>query len=601
MKFHRLVLLAILLVVTSAVLGPAAFRGHGQAKPAPSAVGDWSGLFSRGGVTLRVIIHVTTAADGKLTATLDSPDQGNLKGLPLEDVSFKDQRLHFALSAAQFSYDGELSQDGSEIVGIWEQVGPVHVVLTRTDKPLPPVPPLERGSLALAPCVGFKKLTREARCAKYEVFENRKTRTGRKIALNILLLPPTSAEHTNDPVFFIAGGPGQSAVELIKSGDFLASLHRTRDLVFVDQRGTGESNLLQCPVNGDPALMATVLAERYQPEALKQCRAELEKRADLTLYTTPIAMDDLDEIRDVLGYNRINLFGGSYGTTAAMSYLRQYPDHVRTATLKGVAPVEAKLPVPFARGVDHGLDQLFTNCAADETCKGTFPDLRADFAGVLKRFDAGPITVKANNLATGKPEEFSLSRELFYENIRLLLYAPSTVRLLPWLIHQMSGGDFNAFASVSYQVMSQLGRSLAQGMQMSVICAEDVPFVTDELVARDMKNTGYGPGRAATMRRACEVWSKSATPAAFNLPVKSTVPVLMISGEADPATPPWLGAEALKLLPNGRQLVIPNGTHLTEDPCIYRLIGQFIDEGSAKKLDPACLNGIKWMPFATGR
>jgi pimeloyl-ACP methyl ester carboxylesterase len=547
-----------------------------------------------------VIIHVTAASDGKLSATLDSPDQGNVKGLPLEEVSFKEQRLHFALPAGKFSYDGEVSRDGSEIVGIWEQLGPVHLVFTRTDRTPPPVLPLERGSVKLAPC-GLPKLTREARCAKYEVFENRKTRTGRKIALNILLLPPSSGAGSNDPVFFIAGGPGQSAVDLVKGGDFLPMLHRSRDLVFVDQRGTGESNPLNCPVNGDPNLLATVLSERYQPEALKQCRAELEKRADLSLYATPIAMDDLDEIRDALGYNRINLFGGSYGTTAAMSYIRQHPDQVRTATLKGVAPVEAKLPVPFARGVDRALDQMITNCAADATCHGAFPDVRADLTAVLKKFDAGPVTVKANNLITGKPEEFPLAREVLFENIRLLLYSPSTVRYLPWLIHQMSTGDFNAFASISFQVMSQLVRSLAQGMQMSVICAEDVPFATDPLVASEMKNTMYGPGRVVTMRAACAEWPKAVTPASFNLPVKADVPVLMISGEADPATPPWLAAEALKLLPDGRQLVIPNGTHLTEDDCIYRLIAQFIDEGSAKKLDPACLSGIKWMPFITGR
>lgn len=601
MRFRSHVLPAILLLVTTFVLAPAGVRGQVQIISAPSALGDWLGLFSRGGVNLRVIIHVTAGPEGKLSATMDSPDQGDLKGLPLENVSFTDQRLRFALPAAKFSYEGELSPDASEIIGIWEQAGPVHLVFTRTGEPLSPLPPLERGSLKLAPCTGLPKLTRHARCGKYDVFENRKTRTGRKIALNILVLPPTSSAWSNDPIFFIAGGPGQSAVDVIKSGDFLRSLHRTRDLVFVDQRGTGESNPLSCPTTGDPNLYATVLAERYQPEALKQCRAELEKRADLTLYTTPVAMEDLDEIRDAMGYNRINLFGGSYGTTAAMSYLRQYPDQVRTATLKGVAPVEAKLPVPFARGVDHALDQLFINCAADETCKANFPDLRAEFAAVQKRFDAGPITVKANNLLTGKPEEFPLTRELFFENIRLLLYAPNTVRLLPWMIHQMAAGDFNPFASVAFQVMSQLGKSLSQGMQMSVICAEDVPFVTDDLVAREMKLPGYGPGRAATLRRACEVWPKAATPAAFNQPVKSNVPVLMISGEADPATPPWLGAEALKLLPSGRQLVIPNGTHLTEDACIYRLIGQFIDEGSAKKLDPACLNGIKWMPFATGK
>lgn len=568
--------------------------------PATAIVGTWSGLFARGGVRLRVIIHVDALPEGKFLATLDSPDQGDLKGLPLEDVSFTNQRLHFKMDAAKFSYDGQLSRDGSEIVGIWDQGAPVHLVFTRTDQPLPTVPPLERGSLSLAPCVGFSKLTREARCGKYEVFENRKTKTGRKIALNILVLPPTTPNWTNDPVFFLAGGPGQSAVDVIRSGDFLADLHKTRDLVFVDQRGTGGSNLLDCPITGDPNAMATVLAERYQPEALKQCRAELEKRADLSLYTTTIAMDDLDEVRDAMGYNRINLLGGSYGTTAAMSYLRQYPDQVRTATLKGVAPVDAKLPVPFARGVEHALDRLFAGCAADAACKKAFPDLRAEFVSVLKRFDGGPVTVAGVNPLTGAKEDVTLSRELFLENIRLQLYSPNTVRLMPVLIHQMYGGQFGSWTSVAYQLMTQIPRALAQGMQLSVMCAEDLPFVTPAMAAQ-MKNTFYGESRVATLRTVCEGWPRAAVPASFNAPVQSNVPVLMISGDADPVTPPTLAAEALKLLPNGRLVVVPNGTHLTEDECLDQLMSRFINDGTAKNLDTACVNNIRWLPFVTGQ
>src|SRR5262249_41888855 len=192
-----------------------------------------------------------------------------------------------------------------------------------------------------------------------------------------------------DPVFYLAGGPGGSAVDIItRSGrTYLAELRRERDLVFVDQRGTGGSNPLVCQAQGDKNDMAAFFGGSFPIERVRACRTELEKIADLKLYSTPIAMEDLDEVRAALGYDKVNLYGGSYGSTAALAYLRQYPGRVRTATLLGVAPPNLKLPLPFAKGVQNALEHLFADCAAVEKCRMGFPQLNEEFDAAVKRLE----------------------------------------------------------------------------------------------------------------------------------------------------------------------------------------------------------------------
>lgn len=218
-----------------------------------------------------------------------------------------------------------------------------------------------------------------ARCGTYEVYENRATRVGRKIPLNIVVIPARSAM-ASEPIFWLEGGPGGAATRAAGpvSNNYLRGLGDKHDLVFVDQRGTGGSNPLKCDDIGEtPANIDRYFGPLFPPDLIRACRRKLEGFADLSLYTTSITVADLDEVRAALGYQRINLAGASYGTLTALEYIRQQSEQVRAAFLVGVVPPDFRLPLPFAKAAQNALNQLFTACADDPICRTAFPEIRA--------------------------------------------------------------------------------------------------------------------------------------------------------------------------------------------------------------------------------
>jgi pimeloyl-ACP methyl ester carboxylesterase len=341
------------------------------------------------------------------------------------------------------------------------------------------------------------------------------------------------------------------------------------------------------------------LSGAFSDDAMRACLDALGKVADLRLYSTPIAVEDLDEVREALGYERINLYGGSYGSTAAMAYMRQYPKRVRTATLLGVAPPDLRLPLPFAKGVQNAIDHLAADCAADARCHAAYPDPKADFAAAAARLDKRPATVEAVNPITGKTQTVALSRAGFVDAVRLMLYQPEATRWLPLLLHRSASGDFGAFVTVSFQTYRALDDQIARGMHLSVLCGEDLPFVTDADAARETAGTVYGDGRLAAYRRACGIWPRADVPASYATPVASDAPVLLVVGEADPVTPPWIAEAAARRLPNGRVVVVAHTGHAFAFPCVDDLVAAFVAKGSVKNLDASCAAGVARPPFLT--
>lgn len=578
---------------------PAQPKSSGTAMQSQEIEGNWQGLIEAGSTKLKLILKLSKAADGSFKAGLDSPDQGAMD-LPVDTVTFKNGVLRFEMSQLKAEYEGTLNRDGSEILGLWKQGGSsLGLIFKRSGAaPLDTTKTVQRGRVQLKPC-GRSELPNDALCGKYEVFEDRKAKTGRKIALNLLLLPALSEKAAPDPLFYLAGGPGGAATTYATAW-FMTRLRRERDVVLIDQRGTGQSNPLQCNLNGDRSDMRGYFTEFYSEAALINCRTELEKVANLTLYTTEIAMDDLDEVRSALGYERINLYGGSYGTTAALSYLRQHPKQVRAVAVFGVAPPDFKLPLPFAKGVQNAMDRLIADCAADTTCHTAFPDLRREFDEILAKLDKGPVNVTAMNVVTKQPQTLALSRPAFVDIMRMLLYFPPTISLLPAMIHKASIGDFSTLVTVAFQVINQIDGQIARGMQLSVICAEDLPFVTEQEIVRESAGTFYGEARARAFVKACEKWPKGTVSPTFATPVKADAPVLLISGDVDPVTPPWIAEAAVRHLPNGRQYRIPNGSHYSYE-CSENLIADFIERGTTQGLDASCLEQIKRLPFNPGK
>lgn len=606
-RLPSLVLYTILLVGSTIEIANGAPGYHITASQAARAEkrkdiqGTWHGTLNSPGGKLRLVLKISNTADGALKATLDSPDQG-AAGLDVDTITFKDSYLRIKMKDIQATFDGGLSLDGSEISGQFRQGLPMPLLFKREGSVVtsnqPVAPGWMRGRVRLEPC-NIPVLTSDAGCGKYEVYEDRAAKAGRKITLNILVLPAVSPP-APDPVFVLAGGPGMGAVSLAKGGgDYLIKLRRERELVFVDQRGTGESNPLNCNQAANKDEMRTYFTEGVNTGNVRDCRDQLEKSANLTLYTSQIAMDDLDEVRDALGYEKINLLGGSYGTFAAFVYLRQHPDRVRAAILEGVSPVEAKILLPFAKGVEHSLERMFGDCSADKECNEAFPKLRAEFKELTAKIEKQPAVFESTNLINGKREQITLSRNMFSEQIRTMLYIPIYWRWLPLLIHEANKDNLGPFASIAHANVRGLLGQLAGGMSLSVVCAEDVPFITEDEIKRDTAGTFYGDYRVRASIKACEQWPRGKVATTFSEPVKSDAPILMITGDLDPVAPPWLATGAARFLPNSRQISIRNTGHYFRFECVEELFVEFLSKASAKGLDASCANNIERLPFIT--
>lgn len=454
------------------------------------------------------------------------------------------------------------------------------------------------GRVALRDCK-VPSLDETVRCGTFTVYENRQTNRGRTIALNIVVVPAASASPARDPVFWLHGGPGAPATTTAPAakGNFLAGLRRDRDLVFVDQRGTGESNGLPCDIGDDPADLAGFFGELFPSEKIRRCRAALEKRADLRLYTTPIAMDDLDDVRQALGYDSINLVAASYGTIAAQAYLRQHGDHVRSVFLIGVATPGVKQPLLFARASQHAVDRLFEDCAADATCQQAFPNLKAEFDAVLAKFRGGSLRVNMIDTATKAPRQIVVSRDNYVERLRLLLYTTTFARFVPFVVHAAYGGDFVPFETMS--IRYNPGSLLARGMYLTVTCSEGVPFITGRELVDEARKTFVGENRVRAHVAACQGWPHDIVPRSFIDPIQSTKPVLMIAGDVDGSTPPWFAENAIKHLSRGREIGVRYLGHQIDSPCIWQLLDEFVAKGSAEGLNASCTADIRRPPFAT--
>ncbi|MGA2979908.1 MAG: alpha/beta hydrolase [Terriglobales bacterium] len=570
--------------------------GASQTADGRSVTGEWQGMVSR----LHLIVTIEQAADGTLSGKLTSVDQGNVT-IPIDAVSFTPGgTLQLELKSVQAAYEAKLSDDASELVGTWHQGGnSIALSLHRPGATAakPTLKPRTAGRIPLEPCRTADGNI-EGLCGKYEVFENRAAQSGRKIALNIMVLPAVSDKPASDPWFALAGGPGQSSVEAYPLVGFTTKVRQQRDVILVDQRGTGGSNPLPCELR-DPKDAQATIGESIPPEKVHACRTELEKKADLTQYTTSIAADDLDEVRQALGYDKINVFGGSYGTQAGLVYLRRHGDHVRSITLEGVASPQYRIPLSFSRTTQSSIDHLIDRCAADVACHTNFPDLRKEFVAIVDRLEKSPAHFEVKNREAGGTQAVSLSRGMFVADLRPLLYVPEFVSQFPYMIHRAYQGDWSIYGAAALLARGAMDKAVDRGMGLSVICTEDIPGLTEATIRRETKGTYLGDFQVRSYQAACREWVRGDTPRDFHAPIRSAVPALLISGALDPATPPEASAHAAHDLSNSRVVVVKEGTHGTGSPCIDGLISQFVAQGSTVGLDVSCVDQIHLPPFLT--
>jgi pimeloyl-ACP methyl ester carboxylesterase len=447
----------------------------------------------------------------------------------------------------------------------------------------------------------FPNHSTELLCGKYRVYENRAAQTGRMISLNILIVPALTPTPADDPVFFLSGGPGQGAARIARAGEdaLMRELRRERDLVFIDQRGTGDSNRLGCSIIDDRSSLQNYFLEVFPIETIRACRHDLEGHADLRFYTTTLALADIDEVRHALGYGKINLYGISYGTLSALEYLRRYPDRVRSVVLAGVVTPAAKLPLQFAKGAQLAMDRLVEDCAADESCHTAFPTLKEDFAAVLSAFANGPVRFALVPPGAKTAQRVAVSRGVFAERLRLMLTDHSSANLVPLLVHHAAQGDWLPFGNVAVRPIPAPPYTLALGTYLTITCSEAADFLTKVEVAEQTTGTFLSDYRVRRHQSACAEWPRSEIPGDFFTPVASSAPVLMLSGDIDPTNSAEYATAAGRVLPNSRQVLLRNTPHNYTSPCARALTTSFIARGNANDLDDTCAAGLRRPRFLT--
>jgi pimeloyl-ACP methyl ester carboxylesterase len=435
-----------------------------------------------------------------------------------------------------------------------------------------------------------------AKCGHIEVFEDRATNTGRQISLNLAIVPAVSRNPEPDPLFFLTGGPGQAATE---SYSLLSSaferIHQKRDIILVDQRGTGKSNPLTCPEI--EAIDLEVTDDQELANHLRVCLSQLD--ANPALYTTTNAMQDLDQVRGTLGYEQINLYGISYGTRAALTYLSMYPVHVRSVILDGVVPQDEPLGLSVGRDAQRALDMIFSRCDRQTSCSQAFPEVRDEFKKLLETLEADPVEVSLPHPTSGEETHLKLTSKKMGTAIRLFSYTPETSALLPLMIHDASAHrEYQLLAATYLIIAGDLEDSITAGMGYSVLCAEDFPFFSLDEAAKENAGSYLEDQTAVELSNICQTWPHTQVPPEFKTPVQSDVPVLLLSGEVDPVTPPENGDLASRTLPNSLHLVAPGqGHNVILRGCIPRIAADFIDAGSVQGLDTACVQDIQPLPF----
>jgi pimeloyl-ACP methyl ester carboxylesterase len=440
-------------------------------------------------------------------------------------------------------------------------------------------------ALALHTC-RLAGLDHDAQCGVLERPLDPSRPAGTQIGLHVVVIPALARRKLPDPIFFFAGGPGQSAVGLAGTIERLTSrLGARRDLVLIDQRGTGHSAPLQCEVPAPDEGLARALDRARLVAGLDACRASLQKLpwGDLRFYTTTIAMADADAVRAALGAEQVDLLGVSYGTRAALEYLRVYPEHVRRVVIDGVAPPDMVLPESDDIDGQAAMQALFRDCAAEKACAQAHPALAQAWQALMASL---PRTVDAADPVTGQPRRFTVTAEALRSLVHMPLYTPALGAMLPHAIDEAVAGRFGPLLALSSST-GGLPTDLSEGQHFSVICAEDMPRMAPA------SSPASDQGAQGLYRAVCAHWPRGDVPAAFYTIPRSAAPVLLLSGGLDPVTPPRHAERVAKALgPKARSVVVPNNGHnVTAIACMRDAVFHFVDaptDVEAQAVDMGC-------------
>lgn len=429
----------------------------------------------------------------------------------------------------------------------------------------------------------------KAECGTYDVAENRQ-HPSRMIALNIAIVRSSSTHKQPDPVIMLAGGPGQSAVDSYPgTAHAFSQILKDRDVVLVDQRGTGGSNALKCEFDKKTQL-AMMADTSLIPTEIKKCADNLD--ADTRYYTTTESIKDLEEVRKALSIKQWNLLGISYGTRKALTYMKLYPDAIRSVILDGVIPQQEAMPQSHEKNLVNALRLQFEQCAKQPACAEAFGDVEQQMWKVLDDVEKNEPKLRLQNFSTGEFEEATLTKESVAIALRMFAYSANTMNLLPLMIAKANHGQPEVIAAQANLISSMLSENMSN-VELSILCAEDLPFYDNYTLSEPnlfgdiIKNTQTN----------CDAWPHGTVDASFKDPVASDIPTLLLSGELDPVTPPSFAELAMETLSNAQHLIAKGqGHNVFPLGCMPNIITDFIKDPE-QELDTECMKDFNYTPF----
>lgn len=439
-----------------------------------------------------------------------------------------------------------------------------------------------------------------ARCRWLAVPENREQPDGKQVRLHVAVIPSLRLEPATDPLFILSGGPGQAASDFyISIAPALARIRRDRDIVVVDQRGTGRSNRLDCAFPDESDI--TFTDPQQLREAVRACLARLP--GDPRYYTTSVAVRDLDDVRAALGYQQLSLYGVSYGTRVAQHYMRRYPQRVRVAVLDGVVPPQLPLGPDVALDAQAAIDNAFARCQSSAECNRAFPNIAGSFASLRSRVQEHAVALSVPDPVNAEPTNTHLGTAELSAAVRLLSYSDETLSTLPLLIHEAQAGQPQALAAQYLMIKRSLDTQIANGMHFAVVCSEDAPRWNErDIPQAEVAKTYIGESFMTSMRTICEQWPRGPVDEDFSKPLSSATPTLVLSGGNDPVTPARYGEQIVAGLSKSKHLVLDGQGHgQIAVGCMPRLVAEFIAAGDVTQVHDTCIHSVAPAPFLLSR
>ncbi len=450
--------------------------------------------------------------------------------------------------------------------------------------------------LALKPCIVADGAIK-AECGTLRVPEDRTNSAGRVLDLGVIVVRARRANYEADPLFYITGGPGGIATDpdnVILANTVLWDVNATRDIIYLDQRGTNDKHRLTCDPIPDDVANGT---QQQMNNWMNRCLSGLD--GDPRFYTTAEAMRDLDGARAALGYDKINLYGGSYGVIAAQVYMRLFPERVRAAVLDHGTALDLPFIQLLPRVSQAALDQVFTYCEQDEKCRAAYPDIRGDWKAVLARLAKGPVVTSYT--APGATEPAEVSMDGLAGAVHNLMFKYGTYSQIPFIVHTLATSEDWTAVVKSYNEQYASDNSGEDNrlllMKSIIFCFEPSWGELPDEIARLNPNSYYRDIQvkaAQTQQKICTALPNPAPSLIYGPGKPAPLSALMLNSLLDPQNPPSNMEPALKEFTQSRLVTEPTEGHETSaSECRWGIVTQYIQQGSMDGLDTSCMDHQK--------